>query len=97
MPGLGHAQLEDPAAWVRRASDIDSALQGPKCLHRVVIFCPPSPGGARIILLLYIGDVCAGSFYVNLSQASVIQEKESSTERMPPPNWPIGKTMGHFS
>lgn len=34
--------------------------------------------------------------YVNLTQARILLEEETSAEKMPPPDWPMGKSVGHF-
>lgn len=35
-------------------------------------------------------------YLVNLTQAGVIWEEGTSIEKMPPPGWPVGKSVGHF-
>lgn len=37
-----------------------------------------------------------GDYVVNLIQAQVIWEKGTTTEKMPPSEWPTGKSMEHF-
>lgn len=45
---------------------------------------------------MYAFAYCAGYFYVNLSQVGVFQEQQASSEKMLPPDWPLGKSVKHF-
>lgn len=38
----------------------------------------------------------AGWCHVNLKQAGIIWEEETSTEKMPPPDWALDKITEHF-
>lgn len=40
--------------------------------------------------------VCPVKSFVHLAQAWVIREERISVEKMPPTEWLIGKSMGHF-
>jgi hypothetical protein len=35
-------------------------------------------------------------FYVNLTQVRVVWEVEVFMEKVSPPDWPVGKSFGHF-
>lgn len=37
-----------------------------------------------------------GVFFASLTQARVIQEEKTSLEKMPPTDWPVRKSLGHF-
>lgn len=39
---------------------------------------------------------CDGQFYVNLTEARVVLKERTSVEKMPLPEWPLGKLMVHI-
>lgn len=45
---------------------------------------------------MYAFAYSASYFYVYLSQVGVFQEKQASSEKMLPPDWPLGKFVKHF-
>jgi hypothetical protein len=42
-----------------------------------------------------ISEVC-WLVFVNLTQAPVVWEEGTATEQLPPSDWPVGKSVGHF-
>lgn len=57
---------------------------------------PPGSHSVSVNIELLHG-ACAGSFYINLTQARVAGEEEASVGKRPPYDQAIGKPVGHVS